>query len=126
MFDSAAAIGISSRRLAAARVSKSWPNSQKNRRNRTMDPTISIINRSKTVADSDVKFVLPALQKQITRDFELVCGWGAHLKFNTKRFDMQVIIKDTAGKGGYLGYHIKDGKPITYIFAKDDIEDSGE
>jgi hypothetical protein len=39
---------------------------------------------------------------------------------------MKVIIKDTAGKGGYLGYHIKNGKPITYIFAKDDIADSGE
>ena len=91
-----------------------------------MNPTISIVNRSKTVSDADVKLVLPALQKQITRDFEPVWGWGATLKFSAKRFDMQVIIKDTAGKGGYLGYHIKDGKPITYVFARDDIADSGE
>src|SRR5947199_10199459 len=91
-----------------------------------MNPTICIVNRSKTVDDSDVKFVMPALQKQITRHFEPIWGWGANLKFNVKRFDMQVIIKDTAGKGGYLGYHIKDGKPITYIFAKDDVDDSGE
>jgi hypothetical protein len=92
-----------------------------------MNPTISITNKSKIVSDHDVKRVLPALQKQITQQFEPVWGWGANLKFNAKKFDMQVIIKDTArGGGGYLGYHIKDNIPITYIFAKDDIEDSGE
>ena len=92
-----------------------------------MNPTISISNRSKTVSDHDVKRVLPALQKQISKQFEPVWGWGANLKFEAKKFDMHVIIKDTArGGGGYLGYHIKDNIPITYIFAKDDIEDSGE
>jgi hypothetical protein len=91
-----------------------------------MNPTICIVNKSKVVSDADVKRIIPALQKQITRDFEPVWGWGAHLVFNAKRYDMKVIIKDTAGKGGYLGYHIKDGKPITYLFAKDDIAASGE
>ena len=92
-----------------------------------MNPTISITNKSKTVSDRDLRRVLPALQKQITKQFEPVWGWGANLKFDAKKFDMQVIIKDTArGGGGYLGYHIKDNIPITYIFAKDDIEDSGE
>ncbi len=92
-----------------------------------MNPTISIVNQSKIVVNSILKrVVIPAMQKQITRDFEPVWGWGANLKFNTRKFDMKVIIKDTAGKGGYLGYHIKSGKPVTYIFAKDDIADSGE
>jgi len=91
-----------------------------------MNPIISIVNRSKTVIDADLKRKLLALQKQITRDFEPVWGWGANLRFNAKKFDMQVIVKDTAGKGGFLGFHIKDGIPITYIFAKDDIADSGE
>ncbi len=92
-----------------------------------MNPTISIVNQSKIVINSILKrVVIPAMQKQITRDFEPVWGWGANLKFNTRKFDMKVIIKDTAGKGGYLGYHIKSGKPVTYIFAKDDIADSGE
>ena len=90
-----------------------------------MNPTICIVNRSKTVPDADVKQNLRALQKQITRDFEPAWGWGANLRFNAKRFDMQVIIKDHA-KGGDLGYHIKDGKAIAYIFAKDDIADAGE
>jgi hypothetical protein len=35
------------------------------------------------------------------------------------------MVKDTT-EGGDLGYHIKEGKPISYIFAKDDIDDSGE
>ena len=37
-----------------------------------MNPTICLVNRSRTVGDSDVKFVLPALQKQITRHFEFL------------------------------------------------------
>ena len=90
-----------------------------------MNPTICIINRSKTVSDADLKRVIPALQKQITKQFEPIWGWGAHVKFNAKKFDMKVIVKDRAS-GGYLGYHIKDHIPITYIFAKDDIEDAGE
>src|ERR1043165_4834091 len=60
-----------------------------------VNPTISIINKSRIVSDADVKRVLPALQKQITKHFEPVWGWGANLKFNAKKFDMQVIIKDT-------------------------------
>lgn len=90
-----------------------------------MNPTICIVNRSRSVSDTDLKQNLRALQKQITRDFEPAWGWGAKLRFNAKRFDMQVIIKDTA-KEGDLGFHIKDGKAIGYIFAKDDIADSGE
>ena len=91
-----------------------------------MNPTISIVNRARTIKDADIKRVMPALQKQITTQFEPVWGWGANLKFDAKKFDMKVIIKDTAGAGAYLGYHIKDGIPTTYIFAKDDIADSGE
>src|SRR5260370_7024450 len=66
------------------------------------------------------------MHKQITRDFEPVWVWDANVKSNPRKFDMRLIIKYTAGKGGYLGYHIKSGKPVTYIFAKDDIADSGE
>src|SRR5437660_5169759 len=91
-----------------------------------MNPIISIVNESETVTDADLKRKLLALQKQITRDFEPVWGWGANLRFNAKKFDMQVIVKDTDDEGGFLGFHIKDGKPITYIFAEDDIADSGE
>jgi hypothetical protein len=90
-----------------------------------MNPTISIVNLSKTFSDADIQRNLPALQKQITRDFEPAWGWGANLRFNAKRFDMKMIIKDHA-RGGDLGYHIVGGKPIGYIFAKDDKDAEGE
>ena len=91
-----------------------------------MNPTISIVNRSKIVTSSILKrVVIPAMQKQITRDFEPAWGWGANLKFNAKRYNMKVVIRDHA-RGGDLGYHIEGGKPVGYIFAKDDIEATGE
>lgn len=90
-----------------------------------MNPTICIVNNSKTVADSGLKKKLRALQEQITRDFEPLWGWGANLKFNAKKFDMKVIIKDT-NRTRDLGYHFKDGKPVAYVFAEDDIADSHE
>lgn len=91
-----------------------------------MNPTISIVNQSKTVTSALLKrVVIPAMQKQITRDFEPVWGWGANLKFNARKFDMKVIIRDHA-RGGDLGYHIKNGKPIAYLFAKDDLKESKE
>ena len=90
-----------------------------------MNPTISIVNRSKVVSRADLRRVLPALQKQITRDFEPAWGWGAHLRINAKKFDMKIVIKDHA-RGGDLGYHIEGGKPVGYIFAKDDIAATGE
>jgi hypothetical protein len=90
-----------------------------------MNPTISIVNQSRSVSDADIKRKLVALQKQITRDFEPAWGWGANLKFNAKRFDMKMIIRDHA-RGSDLGYHIEGGKPIGYIFAKDDIAATGE
>ena len=91
-----------------------------------MNPTISIVSQSKIVTSSILKrVVMPAMQKQITRDFEPVWGWGANLKFNASRFDMKMIIRDHA-RGSDLGYHIEGGKPIGYIFAKDDIAATGE
>jgi hypothetical protein len=90
-----------------------------------MNPTISIVNRSKTISDADVKRKLQALQKQITRDFEPAWGWGANLRFDVAKFDMKMIIRDHAS-GDALGYHIDGGKPVGYIFAKDDIEAAGE
>ena len=75
-----------------------------------MNPTISIVNRSKTVSDAHVKRSLAALQKQITQHFEPAWGWGANLRFNAKRFDMKLMIRDHA-RGGDLGYHLEGAKP---------------
>ena len=90
-----------------------------------MNPTISIVNRSRTISDAEIKRKLPALQKQISRHFEPVWGWGANLRFNSKRFDMKVVIKDRS-RGGDLGYHIEGHKPVATIFAQDDIDAAQE
>jgi len=90
-----------------------------------MNPTISIVNRSRTVSDADVKRNLPALQKQITRDFEPAWGWGANLRFDATKFDMKMVIRDHS-KSGDLGFHIEGGKPVGYIYAKDDMSDQHE
>jgi hypothetical protein len=90
-----------------------------------MNPTISIVNRSKSVSDANLKRSLAALQKQISLHFEPAWGWGANLKFDAKRFDMKLVVRDHAADDA-LGYHIEGGKPVGYIFAKDDIEATGE
>jgi len=90
-----------------------------------MNPTISIVNKSASVSNGELKRNLVALQEQITRDFESAWGWGANLKFDAKRFDMKLIVRDHA-TGGDLGYHIEGGKPVAYIFAKDDVKATGE
>ena len=89
-----------------------------------MNPTISIVNES-TVANADVRRNLPALQKQITRDFEPAWGWGANLRFEATKFDMKMVIRDHS-RDGSLGFHIEGGKPVGYVYAKDDIRDEGE
>ena len=90
-----------------------------------MNPTISVVNRSRTVSDADIKRNLRALQKQITRDFEPAWGWGANLRFDARKFDMKMVIGDHA-KSGDLGFHIEGGKPVGYIYAKDDLDAEGE
>jgi hypothetical protein len=90
-----------------------------------MNPTISIVNSSRSISDADVKRHLVALQKQITRDFEPAWGWGANLVFDASHFNMKIVIRDHAASGD-LGYHIEGDKPVGYIFAADDIEDAGE
>jgi hypothetical protein len=89
-----------------------------------MNPIISIVNDS-TVPNADVRRNLPALQKQITRDFEPAWGWGANLRFEATKFDMKMVIRDHTREGA-LGFHIEGGKPVGYVYAKDDMRDEGE
>jgi hypothetical protein len=36
------------------------------------------------------------------------------------------VIRDVSDEAGDLGYHFHEGYPVTYVFAKDDIEEYGE
>jgi len=93
------------------------------------DPVIFIANKSKIVKSEDLQRVIPALQYQIDEQFYPLWGWRADLMVLTdvaEKHGMKVIIHDRSSKAGILGYHFKGGLPTTYIFAKDDITDSGE
>jgi hypothetical protein len=91
------------------------------------DPWIAIQNDSTVVDDRDVKRVLPALQKQIDRDFAPAWGLRARLVFGKgPKRAMRVILKDVSDEAGDLGYHFVAGYPVTYVFAKDDLKALGE
>ncbi|MCA1815226.1 MAG: hypothetical protein LC746_02240 [Acidobacteria bacterium] len=95
-------------------------------------PTVVIENRArKLVTDDEVFRAIPALQWQVTRDFEPVWGVGAQLVFKSggsrvPKDAYRIRIKDHATKEdeGYLGYHIqRNGYPVAMIFADEDLKD---
>ncbi|HEU5238488.1 MAG TPA: hypothetical protein VFU37_15260 [Pyrinomonadaceae bacterium] len=93
------------------------------------DPVIYIINKSK-VDDDDLQRVIPALQRQIDEQFYPLWGWRADLMVladiaEKHKHGMKVIIYDKS-RAGDLGYHFKGGLPTTHIYAKEDIDESGE
>lgn len=73
--------------------------------------------------------MVKAIQRQVTEHFRPAWGLQARLVFNEDPPKaMKVLIKDRASAEdkGYLGYHFVDGLSVTYVFAKDNIESSGE
>jgi hypothetical protein len=93
------------------------------------DPVIVIANESSVVSAEDLKKAIGPLQRQIDEHFFPLWGWRADLQLGTRRDQkpaMKVIIRNRSDEAGDLGYHFKNGLPITYTFAKDDIEYSGE
>jgi hypothetical protein len=90
-------------------------------------PLISVQNESTLVSDADLRRTLRALQKQIDRDFTPAWGLSAKLVFGPPSARaMRVVIRDVSDEAGDLGYHFHEGYPVTYVFAKDDIEQYGE
>jgi hypothetical protein len=95
----------------------------------TPDPIVFITNKSKVVSMTDLQRVMASLQRQIDEQFFPLWGWRAQLQLaemTVKTRAMKVIIRDRSDEAADLGYHIKDGFPITYVFVKDDIKSSGE
>jgi hypothetical protein len=87
---------------------------------------IAIINQSTVVSDREVRALLPALQKQLDKDFAPAWGIKARLKFarQAQANAYQVYIKDRSDEEGDLGYHYtEEGLPVTYLFAVDDMAD---
>lgn len=93
------------------------------------NPLIAVINASDVATNRQVERMVKAIQRQVTEHFRPAWGLQARLVFNVDPPKaMKVLIKDraTAEDEGYLGYHFVDGLPVTYVFAKDNIESSGE
>jgi hypothetical protein len=93
------------------------------------NPLIAVINESDVATNRQVERMVRAIQRQVTEHFRPAWGLQARLVFNEDPpLAMKVLIKDRATEedAGFLGYHFVDGLPVTYVFAKDDIESNGE
>lgn len=95
-----------------------------------VEPTIAIINESKTLDDAALAVVVAALQVQVTRDFAPAWGTGATLvlvpRGATPAPDAwQLAALDHTDDAGALGYHeVTDaGLPLGKAFVADDIAD---
>jgi len=93
------------------------------------NPLIAVVNQSDVVKNREVERVVKAVQKQVTEHFMPAWGLQAQLVFNEEPpLAMKVVVKDKAEAEdeGFLGYHFVNGLPVTYVFAKDDIQVHGE
>lgn len=89
------------------------------------DIEIAVINKSSVVTDEVVQGVVPALQKQVERDFAPVWGTGANLSFipqgsKPAKGAWWLVVLDNSDQAGALGYHdmTSNGLPISKVFAK--------
>ncbi len=93
------------------------------------NPLIAVANQSDVATNREVERIVKAVQRQVTEHFRPAWGLQARLVFNEEPvLAMKVVVKDKAPPedDGYLGYHWVNGLPVTYVFAKDDIDEHGE
>jgi len=89
---------------------------------------VSVINKSTVLTDAAVAAAVPALAKQVHRDFLPAWGIDADVDFIAKgkavpKESWQLVILDNSDQAGALGYHdlTKSGEPIGKVFAKTDL-----
>lgn len=90
---------------------------------------IAFINESTVLSDDEVKAALPALQRQVTRDFAPIWGVEADLGFLLKTAPIPpgtwlIGIFDNSDQPGALGYHdlTQEGLPLAKVFAGTDLQ----
>ena len=90
---------------------------------------IAFTNESTVLTDPQVKTAIPALQKQITRDFAPIWGVDADLSFVPKSSPLPakswlIGVFDNSDQAGALGYHdlTEEGLPLAKVFAATDIQ----
>jgi hypothetical protein len=94
-------------------------------------PVIAITNASTCLSDAQVEAVLPALQKQVTDEFQAYWDLDCTLSFLSKDQPLtqgwwQIVVMDNPDQAGALGYHelTSQGAPLGKTFAQLDL-DSG-
>src|SRR3954465_7886358 len=92
-------------------------------------PIIAIINASTCLSDAQVEAVLPALQKQVSDDFQAYWELDCTLSFLPHDQPLangwwQIAVLDNPDQAGALGYHelTSQGAPLGKIFAKLDLD----
>jgi len=91
-------------------------------------PVIAITNASTCLSDAQVEAVLPALQKQVTDEFQAYWELDCTLSFLSKEKPLtqdwwQIVVMDNPDQAGALGYHelTSQGAPLGKIFAQLDL-----
>lgn len=91
-------------------------------------PAIAVINASTVLTDDEVEAFVPALQKQVHRDFAPEWGLDATLSFvsngQTPPADKWwLVMLDNSDQAGALGYHdvTSAGLPMGKVFAATDL-----
>lgn len=91
-------------------------------------PIIAITNASTCLTDAQVEAVLPALQKQVTNDFQPY--WDVDCTLSFLEIDQrlplgwwQIVVLDNPDQAGALGYHelSSQNTPLGKVFAKLDL-----
>ena len=89
---------------------------------------IAVINSSTVLTDQQIQAAIPALQKQVHRDFAPAWGIDADLTFvpsgsKPAPGSWWLVILDNSDEAGALGYHdvTNEGLPLGKVFAKTDL-----
>jgi hypothetical protein len=93
------------------------------------DIKVALINESTVLQDNAVEAILPALQKQVSRDLAPAWGVDADLIFIPRGQQPPsgtwwLVVLDSPDQAGMMGYHdlSNGGLPLGKVFAKADIE----
>jgi hypothetical protein len=89
------------------------------------DIKVAVINESETLKDDEVRRIIPALQKQVHRDFAPVWGVDADLDFFPSGAQPPagwwwLAIHDDSDRAEEIGYHetTAEGLPLGKVFAR--------
>jgi len=96
------------------------------------NPRIEFINKSTVLKDRQVEAVIPALQTQVSRDFNSAWGLDADLSFSHKHkptpHTWWVGIFDDSNQADILGFHdlTDEGLPLAKVFARTSIKSGSQ